>query len=311
MIPSLKSFKPSIYRDYETLAYEEFIVDIDFDGKNIYDSCNNWNIGPDRYIQLVFFSKEVLKKYYDDPQKYKVEDNYIKCGNLWGLPIDNNHKDYVIVFLGDLGSHLSQNEQLYWKHFNVPPEGGLSSTTLKRSLLGQFSEAERSDILFKCKFSLFSNQWKKKFGWHLFKPLRNEDTHYFSSLRIPLSDNALEFEQQVMALSKLTIESINEKEIKKNVKVSVKKLRGINKLEVFLKEKHVKKYNSHIEFLKLLYNLRTLSTAHRKSDGFDQIAYMFQIGEKPYDLIFDEILKKMTKFLDFLTEDLLHQNIVF
>lgn len=70
---------------------------------------------------MYFSTKEVLKKYYDKPQKYKVEDNYIRCGNLWGLRIDNNHKDYVIVFLGDLGSHLSQNEQLYWRHFNIPP----------------------------------------------------------------------------------------------------------------------------------------------------------------------------------------------
>ncbi len=306
LIPSLKSFNPSVYRDYETLDYEEFIVDIDSDGKNIYDSCNNWNIGPDKYLKLVFFNKEVLKKYYDNPQKYNVEDNYIRCGNLWGLPIDNNHKDYVILFLGDLGSHLSQNEQLYWRAFNVPPEGGLSSSTSKRSLLGEFSEAERSDLLFKQKFSLFSNQWKIKFGWYLFKPLRIADTHYFSSLRIPLSDNALEFEQQVMALSKLTIESINEREIKKHLKSSDKKLRGINKLGAFLKEKQIKKYGVYIEFLKKLYDLRTLSAAHRKSDGFKRIASVFQIGEKPYDLIFDDILKNMIKFLDFLKKDLFH-----
>ncbi|KKN26011.1 hypothetical protein LCGC14_0878990 [marine sediment metagenome] len=306
LIPGSKSFKPSVYRDYETLEYEEFIVDIDSDGKNIYDSCNDWNIGPDKYLKLVFFKKEVLKKYYDNPQKYKVEDNYIRCGNLWGLEIDNNHKDYVIVFLGDLGARLSQDEQLYWKAFNVPPEGGLSSTTLKRSLLNEFSEAERSDLVFKHKFSLFSNQWKIKFGWHLFKTLRSADTHYFSSLRIPLTDNALEFEQQVMALSKVTIESINEKEIKKDLKDSDKKQRGINKLEAYLKEKHVLKFDSHIKFLKKLYDLRSLSTAHRKSEGYKKIALVFQIGEKPYDLIFDDILRNMIKFLDFLKKELLH-----
>ncbi len=89
-----------------------------------------------------------------------------------------------------------------------------------------------------------------KFSWYLFKPLRSADTHYFSSLRIPLSDNALEFEHQVIALSKITIESINEKEIEKDLKTSVKKLRGINKLEAFLNEKRVKKLSKYIEFLK-------------------------------------------------------------
>lgn len=179
----------------------------------------------------------------------------------------------------------------------------MSSTTLKRSLLGEYSEAERSDLLFKQRFSLFSNQWKLKFGLDLFKPLRNADTHYFSSLRIPLSDNALEFEQQVIALSKITIESINEKEIKKYLKNSDKKLRGINKFEAFLKEKQIKNFNNYIKFLKTLYDLRTLSTAHRKSEGFEQIASVFQIGEKPYDTIFDVILKNMIKFLDFLKKE--------
>jgi hypothetical protein len=45
--------------------------------------------------------------------------------------------------------------------------------------------------------------------------LGRKDKHNFDSLRIPLGDNQLEFDQQVIALTKIIIDSLNEAEIEK------------------------------------------------------------------------------------------------
>ena len=104
-----------------------------------------------QFVTPVFFSKEVLRKYYDDPDIFSIEDGHLRCGGLWGLQIDNHHKDHVIVLLGDLG-YLSHDEQLYWRHFNVSPTGTFSKTIFKRYFLTEFAEPEIADLLFASKF---------------------------------------------------------------------------------------------------------------------------------------------------------------
>ena len=225
------------------------------------------------------------------------------CGSLWGMPIDNNHENYVIVFLGDLGLSLSNNEQIYWKSFNIPPDGKLSSTTMKRSLLAQFAEPERNDLLFKQKFTMFIKIWKKYYGWSLFIPLREEDDHYFTTLRIPLENNVLEFEQQVLALTKIIIESINQREISKLIKNSTSG--GINKLELFLKDNCVVDFSDHIKVIRNLQDIRSKGIAHRKGKEYTRVSSTLEIGVKSYIEIFNEILGKMIEFLDLLIKTLL------
>jgi len=49
----------------------------------------------------------------------------------------------------------------------------------------------------------------------LFKPLAEEDGHYFKTLRVPLTKEQKEFDEQVLALTKIFIDSLNEKNWKK------------------------------------------------------------------------------------------------
>ena len=91
------------------------------------------------YLTQVFFRRLVLDKYRSEPSKYRVDDGHISCGDLWSLRIDNNHSDYVIVLLGDLG-RLAVNEQAYWNSHNKSPDGGLS-----RAAQGRWIDAEWTD----------------------------------------------------------------------------------------------------------------------------------------------------------------------
>jgi len=113
LIEGLQDFKPSLWEEYNKECYLDFIVGIDDDGKELYKSCNPHELEPSKYLLPVFFKREVLAKYYNRPEKYTIGDNYISCKSLWGLNMDNNHEDYIVVFLGDLGGSLSYKEQMY------------------------------------------------------------------------------------------------------------------------------------------------------------------------------------------------------
>ncbi len=287
-------------------VFEEFIIGIDEEGENIYYTCNPdklanyFGANPDapHYLTPVFFKKEVLSKYYNNPQKYSVEDGYLRCGGLWGICIDNDHPDVVMVFLGDLGRDLSHTEQLYWKSYNIPPEKKISSTCFKRSFLAEFTAPCSEDLTFKSKFIQFSKKWEEKFGWPLFLPLNAKDSHLFTSLRIPVTDDHSEFDSQILAIAKILIDSLNEKELVKATRVDIKNLPGLAKFEHFLRDKSFDDYSNHIEFLRDLYALRSSGVGHRKGKKFEKVAARFELDKKALKDVFVFILTRAKEMLD-------------
>lgn len=303
LISGKKDFIPDIWgRNKE---FQEFIVRVDKNGNEVFLTCDSFKLEPNKFILPVFFKREVLQKYFDNSDKYTVGDNYINCKSLWNLSIDNNHDEYVVVLLGDLGKSLSNKEQMYWKHFNLPPEGDFSDVSYRRSFLCESVPPVRSDLLFKAKYRTFNNSWIKKFSWSLFMPLHEDDIHYFKRLRIPLSESSSEFEELTLCLTKIIIDSLNEKELVKhtlsaNIENSQK---GITKLENFLDSHKNRSYEPHITFLRDLQTLRSSSVAHRKGKKFEKIAKTFKIYERSTIEIFDDILCKALKFLSYLEEE--------
>ncbi len=297
IIYGLKNFKPSINDENEkNKEFVDYIIGVDEDGREILHNCDenklsnyfDKNPSEPHYLTPVLFKREVLAKYYSQPEKFSVEDGYLRCAGLWGLRMDNNHPDFIMVFLGDLG-HLSIKEQQYWKTFNIPTKGKMSHVAWSRGFEAKFTDPERSDLFFKYKFSSFQKEWEKQFGWKLFKPLEKDDEHHFKTLRIPLTEEQKEFDEQVGSLTKIIIDSLNEKELGKDIN---EKIDGsINKLEKFLESKRLK-FDEMIKFLRNLQSLRSSAVAHRKGKNYKKLKKYFSIGEKDLSKIFDDILLK-------------------
>ena len=308
LILGLKDFKPKLFSREE--EYENFIIDVDEDGKEILHTCDpeklsNYfgkNPGSPHFLTPVFFRKEVLNDYYSKPDKYSVEDGYLRCKGLWGLRMDNNHVNYAIVFLGDLGQSLSLKEQRRWKRFNITPQGkGISKTAWERGFEGKFSDPVMSDLYFKQKFRVFQEKWEKKFGWKLFKPLSREDVHHLETIRIPLTNEQKEFDEQVLSLTKILIDSLNEKELGKEIKITKENAKGIDKFEEFLISRGVR-FEGMIEFLRGLQELRSAGVAHLKGKKYEKVKKAFSIGEKELSDAFDEILVKAIWTLNSLND---------
>lgn len=84
------------------------------------------------YLTPVTFKKEVLQRYLAKPNLFEIREGYLGCRGLWGIEIDNHHKDCVIVYLGDIGRDLPEQEQVYWKSFNIVGEESLSMEAFQR-----------------------------------------------------------------------------------------------------------------------------------------------------------------------------------
>lgn len=305
------NFDPD-YKD-KNKKFTEFIINIDENGKEIFYTCEKdklanyfgLNEGAPYYHTPILFKKEVLCKYYSQPNKYSVEDGNLYCGGLWNLRLDNNHPDFVSVYLGDLGL-LSYTEQLYWKSFNAASKGKLSHTAWSRGFEAKFTDPEKVDLYFKQKFCLFQKKWESKFGWKLFKPLHREDEHHFKSLRIPLTNESQEFDSLILSLVKVFIDSLNEKEIQKGLDIT-KDSKGIDKLEVFLLGKGFS-FSEMMSFLRNLQELRSVGVAHRKGKKYEKIKDFFNIGRKDLLMVFEEdILVKCIWVLNTLESSFLKE----
>jgi hypothetical protein len=291
----------------ELREYESFIIDVDENGREVLHTSNeeelsNYfgkNSGAPHYLTPVFFRREVLTKYYANPQKYSIEDGYLSCAGLWGLRMDNNHDRYVVVFLGDLGK-LSIREQRYWRSFNVAPEGSISEVAFRRGFLAEFADPSAPDLVFKSSLRQFQETWSARFGWPLFKELRPEDVGHLTSLKVPTSEEQHQFDQEVLSLCKILVDSLNEEEIGRGL-VLPPNAKGITKLRVFLEQRDREASGQVIPFLRNLQSLRS-GVAHRKGDDYWRAIEYFSIGTSGFIQGFRFILQQATVMLSVLVQ---------
>jgi hypothetical protein len=258
--------------------YPEFIIGVDAAGGPVRYRCDgdqlsNYfgaNPGAPHYLTPVFFSREVLRKYYERPERYSVDDGYLRCAGLWSLRLDNDHADHVMVFLGDLGSDLPTGpERDYWRSFNIlPPVPEMSETAYRRNFLAQFAGPTSPDLLFRYRYESFAASWKSQFGWELFRAPGDGDEHLLQRVRVPLTNSDPEFEEQLLLVARLLVDFLNDAELKRQTAASSHGLKSIGKLEAWLKQEGYRQVSRDIELLRGLQSLRSKGAAHRKGSGY-------------------------------------------
>ncbi|MEK6932175.1 MAG: hypothetical protein AABW56_00060 [Nanoarchaeota archaeon] len=289
----------------ERKKFEKFIIGINEKGKEIKFTCdesklaNLFGANPNapNFLTRIFFKKEVLDKYYGKPSKYSIKDGYLLYTredgvNEWGIPMDNNAEECVVVYLGDLGK-LPNEEQKHWKLHNIT-NGMASAVSFVRDYQAEFCSPTEPALFFKERFEIFNGSWKKKFGWDLFKPLNKEDEHHIKTLRIP-NDEQKEFDEIVLSLNKIIIDSLNVEEMKKNLNFDESD-KSISILQKYLEQKHKINVPQMIEFLRDLQNLRSSGIAHRKGDNYKKAYKKFDKGSLSKS--FEDILIKSIMMLN-------------
>lgn len=308
--------------------YADFIYGYDNEGEPKLHSCkkdtlsNYFVANGDNPLEMtpIFFKKEVLEKYYSNPNKYTVNDGVVGCEGSWSMYIDNDHRSFVIVPLVYLG-YLEYSEQLYWKGYNVAPEKemGFSRTAYTRWIEGNFYNPMFPDLHFKYRFKQFNEKWKKKFGWPLFLPLIDEDQHRYKTLHcLTTENNHSVFDEQILSMTKLVIDSLNQKSLQseindsntevvsflkeRNISSSSDLKAGIDKFQAFLLSKGMK-CPDMVDFLRKVQALRSNSVAHRKSNKRKDLVKLyeyFKLNELSEQQVMEEIFMKMVMTLNTL-----------
>ena len=273
--------------------YQSYIIGGDEDKlieftSNPDDLANYFGKNPQapHYLTPVFFKNEVMNKYYGNSD-YIIEDGRLIRNGLWRLRFDNNSNEHIAVFLGDLGRDLPEKEQLYWKSFNIIPDGRkISKTNYERSFLGNFSDSEKAEHIFKTEFNEFQEFWLRKNNWNFFLPLADKDQHFFNSIRTLLSNEQAEFDAQILALAKTTIDSVNTKQLR--VFLNSEESKSINLLLVLVEG--TEKYNEFKDLLRGLQSIRSSGVAHRKGMEYIKQINKYEIDIENYRHSFDKFL---------------------
>ena len=295
----------------EPKRHEDFIIGVDANGDEIThtsdpDALANYfgaNPGAPHYLTPVHFRKTVLDKYYQQPAKYTVGDSVLWCGSLWCMYIDNHHEDRVVAWLGDLGRDLPHAEQLHWRSHNIPPSGAVSETFFRRQILAQFTDSKRPEHVFAVRYDELIQTSEQCLGWRLLLALGPEDHHYVQCIRIPATDEQKDFDDLVLALTKILIDSLNEKALGALVPTQDRgSLKGsVARLEAALGARKVEGYENHIAFLRRLQSLRSAGSAHRKGSNYRKIADDFGVDTQNLRGVFRGILEQAIAMLEYLT----------
>jgi hypothetical protein len=160
------------------------------------------------------------------------------------------------------------DEARYWRSFNIPPpEEGPSETLVRRAFYAQFTDPQSVELRFPRAYA--TNQaWEAALGWPLFKPLHEDDRHVLHKLHVPLGDTAGEFDEQVLYLAKLLVDSLNEEALADSVEKR-KGDEGLAKLERVLDGLGVPNARLLLKPFADVQGLRSRGAAHRKGSDFD------------------------------------------
>lgn len=280
----IKPFSEPLHSDYKYLKpeekkFEEFIIGIDKEsGKEIQFTCNEEelanffgkNPGAPHFLTPVYFSKDVLIKYTNNPTDYTIFDDHITYINQWSIPYSINNLDKVVVWLGDLG-RIPNTEQIYWKSFNIIPSGKVNEKFIRRQLNSEWTDSIREEKKLFEVIDEINELFTKKYSEKLFIDLSEGDSQLESAFIIPTNNSTTVYQNFLMQLCKITIERINTKLISKKIP------------DKELKDEQGKTYGSRIqlkilltklgfiaadkldEILKKIYNSRNKLAGHKAS----------------------------------------------
>lgn len=295
--------------------FPEFLLDVDEEDNEIRCTCDpdkladhfGGNPGAPHYLTPVQFKKSVLDKYYNEPGKYEIVDSRLCCAGLWGITIDNHHDDHVVVWLGDLGTYLPESEWAHWLSHNEPRTIPVSDPFFRRQILGQWAGSDSTEHLFAQRYAELARESEARLGWPIFLPLAEEDRHFLQSIRVPSNDEQKTFDELILALTKVLVDSLNEKQIKQLLPDESKNVTGgISRLLTVLESRSPGGHEDQIKLLREIQDLRSKGTAHRKGSGYEKLRQTLELDERPLREVFRGLLERSLAVVDFLIEGLHH-----
>ena len=288
----------------EEERFIHFVIGRDEQGKEIEVTCDESELSPGGFLIPVFFQRKVLDKYYQEPSRYKVSDTDVRCLYLWYIPISATEEDLVQVWLGDLG-RIPYEDQLHWRQWNVPPRGTIPERRIRSDLLAEFVSIDEPISNFQAAYERVQEAAQAMFHAYLFLPLNEKDSHAYETLHVPLSEEEKELDEQVQALAKVTVDSLNVdllsrasgKHIDGNeIKGSIA-LFGAYLITKGLPEEQLA---SILRAFYAVQSIRSTGSAHRKGANYTKALKQFGLDGIPNSAKAKKLLADLTQALEII-----------
>ena len=278
-------------------CYEKYAYKVGDDGSNIEKSCDQESAeSKGSFLIPIFFNKDVLDRYHNRPRFYKVKDGVINCLDLWSIPFGENDEELVHVWLGDLG-RIPYQEQIHWKAHNVVSGGKLNKNFVKQQLLGEFTaQDDPCARLLDLKVQV-NETFEKKFNFKLFQDLSETQNYILYTFHTLTSDEEIAFNDQILTMAKLFVDTINNDGLKKNTNwkpSNSQENRSLYFLEHFL----IENLNKHHETKKIVSAFRMIQSL-RSTAGAHLSGFNYKMELQRYNL--DKLTPK-NRFVKILEE---------
>lgn len=227
------------------------------------------------FLTPVYFRKELLGKYIEDSRSSvgtaSKELGDIRHLDEWSITYGLNGLDRIVVWLGDL-EKLPLNEQYYWRHFNIRPEGGIADEFFKTQIEGEWVDSTSLEKKLVDLRKEINANFQKRFGTVLFTE-NDDDDENIKQLHTAIKKGVKALKPQFIALAKLFIDSMDKKALVKAIDDTElsKDLGTVSLLQVL----HEKLYGYQYpvtDTLQLIWKLRSLF-----SHKFSEEAYAKEI----------------------------------
>jgi hypothetical protein len=303
---------PNLFDKYRK-QYESFIIGFDDSGEEIIETCDKSKLssffedrGKPHFLTSVFFTRNVLTKYLNEPSRYRASRAGVECLTLWSIELDETDNGLLHAWLGDLG-RIPYKEQKHWRSYNVAPTGSVRRRRFERDFLNLVSE-DSSDILylFRKTFELVQKRTTEIFQEPLLKNLDDRDQHLYDSLHLPVTEEWKEFDDQVNALAKLAADSLNVKILQDLTGLKISRESGI-KGSIDLLEKYLESLgvdrgdiDTVSRGLRMVQTLRSTGGVHRKSTNFDDALRRYNLEHITHYEKIKVVLHSLTESLSVL-----------
>ncbi|HEU5122135.1 MAG TPA: hypothetical protein VFT59_04775 [Candidatus Saccharimonadales bacterium] len=165
------------------------------------------------FLTPVYFRKELLGKYIEDSRS-TVGTSSKELGEIshldeWSITYGLNDLDRIVVWLGDL-EKLPLNEQYYWRHFNIRPEGGIAGEFFKTQIEGEWIDSTSLEKRVIDLRNEINASFEERYGVPLFTS-SDDDEENIKQLHTAIRTGLKALKPQFIALAKLFIDSIDKK----------------------------------------------------------------------------------------------------
>lgn len=251
--------------------FPEFRIKEKPDGSYLCFTCDpsklrTYGMNPEAplYLTPVYFSPDVLERYRKRPN-FEVTERGVSCGSEWFLPIDNILPERVMVYLGDLGSKLPEDERLHFVSFQISPSGQMISKEVVASdFLGIWIEETEGVIgRFLAARSRLDGVWRERFHSPLFRGLHEDDRDLSKRIRIPSTEGQEEFDTVIQSLQLLLVEYMDSSQFPR----ADPGKGSLNRFEKFLRSQDV---SIDLSPLLDLQRVRSAWTAHAKGEKYEK-----------------------------------------